>query len=161
MMNRALVVAIALALFLCITVPVSGANNTTTNATVSTTISNVPIEFPSTAPKETSASKNPLNVTIEGETNVEVNISIKATDFDGPDTISSNNLQYSNSSSGEKVNASTEFEPEKFSDWVKIPNLDTNQVRSVYFWVTVPKYTRAGSYESNVSVEVYEYGSLP
>lgn len=126
--------------------------------TIDVTLSNFPIDFGNVSSGILNkASVNPLNVTIESTTNVNVNLTLKGTDFvSGGYSFNVGNMTYSNSSTGTKIALATSYAIPIHTNWINLPNLST-QVRSIYFWLSIPPGQEPGNYASNVTIQGEKY----
>lgn len=136
------------------------------NEFISVTLQGVPIDFgslnPGTVNQPAGASNGfPMNVSIEPETNVITNMSLRATDFTGAGTIGVGNMSFSNSSSvSTATQMSTSYQGDAiYSNFDAIPQPSGSaEIREVYFWITIPAGQTAGSYTSNVYIKVQKDG---
>ena len=148
-------------------------NNTTlaqVSATVSETIS-VTLSFTSgsgitfgslNAGTNNNSATNNLNISIDIGTNVGTNISQNGTAFTGPQSLALNNLQYSNASGAAGLANSTamttSFSAPPFTNWVNISKPSgVNTFRDTYYWLTIPSAQTAGSYTTNIYINVTAY----
>ena len=98
-----------------------------------------------------------MNVTIQGTTNVNVNLSLSGTNFtSGIYSFNIGKLNYSNLSSGINTSMTTSFPLPYYRDWINIPKKNTT-VRSIYFWISIPTGQEAGLYSNNMNVKVERY----
>lgn len=108
-----------------------------------------------------SASNN-LNISIDVGTNVATNISQNATAFSGPDSLAIGNLRYSNASGSPGLTNSTamttSFPASPFTNWVNIAKpTGSSTYRDVFYWLTIPSAQTAGTYTTNIYVNVTAY----
>lgn len=108
---------------------------------------------------------NNLNISIDYGTNVNTNISQRGTDFSGPDTLTIGNLRYSNASGNPGLTNSTTMttsfpSPPPYANWINIskPTGSVSQYRDTYYWLTIPTGLTAGSYTTNIYINVSKYG---
>ena len=86
-----------------------------------------------------------VTITVGSETNVNVNVQLKGTDFTGPDTISISNVKYNNTDSLTGANILTTT----YITWYTVTQfLGENNIVQVYFWITVPGGIPPGIYTS-------------
>lgn len=85
-----------------------------------------------------------VTLTIGDETNADVTVSVKGTDFSGPGTIDIENIKYNNI---DNVTASMTLTDE-YETWYSVPAL-TDNVTDVYYWITIPDGQAPGEYTSN------------
>lgn len=151
----------------------SNATNTTATAYVLETISvtlSYPedpagINFPNLNPGTNNNSANStLNISIDPGTNVRTNISMKAMDDfkSGSDTLTINNLIYNNLSINihtyqNNVTMATIYPATSaFPDWTNIskPTISARQYRNSSFYLTIPDAQDAGTYTTNININV-------
>ena len=110
-----------------------------------------------------SSLENPVNITINANTNVPVSIQVNGSDlitYGG--VIGVRNLTYCNESMGEKTELNSTFSSGSnliglpFSDWVSIPNSPVDVYRQAFFWVSVPSDQKAGAYSGKIYLRVVE-----
>jgi hypothetical protein len=89
-----------------------------------------------------------VTLTIGHETNVDVTISVKGTDFSGPRTIEIENIKYNNT---DNVN-SAHILTDNLETWYSVPAM-TDNVTSVYYWISIPDGQAPGEYTSNFTYE--------
>lgn len=139
----------------------------TIKETISVTLSYVPadtgIKFTNLDPGAVNISADDhLNISIDYGTNVKTNITQKgdATFVNGPDNFPIDNLRYSNLT---QVTDSTQMSSSNglpvFLDWENIPKPTggDNQYRDTYYWLSVPAAQTAGTYTTNIYVNVSKY----
>jgi hypothetical protein len=99
-------------------------------------------------PADGQPAQGSVTLTIGHETNVDVTISVKGTDFSGPRTIEIENIKYNNTDNVNSAHTLTD----NLETWYSVPAL-TNNVTSVYYWITIPDGQAPGEYTSNFTYE--------
>jgi len=80
---------------------------------------------------------------VGSETNVDVDIQVKGTDFSGPDTISIGNVKYDSDDNPSGASTLTD----SYVTWYSV-NKNTSDVKQVYYWITIPPGKPGGDYTS-------------
>jgi hypothetical protein len=134
--------------------------NVTVNYIIDASISNVPIVFnslnPGTSDNQPSSGGWPTNVTVYSNTNTAWNLSIKASgDFSGADTIAISNLEFGNVSTLVETQMAITYQgPDNFINWNNEADPSSDEVRSIYFDMTVPSGQTAGDYSTTLYINV-------
>lgn len=128
------------------------------NEVIDVTLSNIPVDFGSLSPGASNQSSSlPLNVTIQGTTNVNVNLTLNGSNFvSGIYSFGVGNLTYSNSSAGTKTAMTNSYPFPPYNNWSNIPKLVTSN-RSIYLWLSIPVGQEPGSYSNNVNIRAERY----
>lgn len=138
----------------------------TIKETISVTLSYEPadtgIKFTNLDPGAVNQSADDhLNVSIDYGTNVKTNITQKgdATFLNGPDSFTIDNLRYSNLTLANSTKMSSSDALPVFVDWENIPKPTggDNQYRDTYYWLSVPAAQTAGTYTTNIYINVSKY----
>lgn len=125
--------------------------------TIDVTLTGVPIDFGNVSSGGFTYPSLPLNVTIQSTTNVNVNLTLSASDFsDGVYSFGVSNLSYSNSSGGSRTNMTATFSLPPYENWINMAKR-VNQERPIYFWLSIPVGQDPGTYGSNITVMVEKY----
>jgi hypothetical protein len=141
--------------------------NVTVNVVIDVSLTGIPIDFGSLDPGVSDQNSLagggsggwPTNVTVYATTNTAWNLSIKASgDFIGPGvaTIPIGNLEYGNVSTLVETPMTTTY-ASPFADWVNQSDPSVDEIRSIYFDITIPSGQTAGSYSTQVYINVTEY----
>jgi len=127
---------------------------------IDVSVSNIPIEFGSLNPNTTDNQPltGPVIVTVHQTTNVNWNLSVKATgDFVGNGIIPISNLEFGNTSENVVYDMRTVFQgPELFSDWRNQPAPVSDTDRMIYFEMSIPEGAQAGDYSTQIVINVSE-----
>ena len=109
------------------------------------------IHFGNAAPGETDHpadwgdSLGTITLTVGAETNVDVNVRLKGDDFNGPSTISIDNVKYDDDSDPGGADTMSNF----YDTWYAVTQpLATDDVRQVYHWISIPAGKEDGAYNS-------------
>lgn len=96
-------------------------------------------------PADGQPAQGAVTLTIGKETNVNVYVKVKGTDFSGPGTIPVGNVKYNDSNTP----ASAKTLTGDYVTWYSVsPPLSQNDVRQVYYWLSMPAGQVAGNYTS-------------
>jgi len=135
------------------------------NGAVSITLYGIPIYFSSMDPGTTDMAANatggfPVNVSIDGATNVLVNVYLNASDFiASPYTLMSENMSYNVSAPG-TANANTTCVAAGSCKYGQLwawsfnesARLGTSRNTSIYNWITIPITQGPGTYTNSVHI---------
>jgi uncharacterized protein (DUF362 family) len=97
-------------------------------------------------PADWGGSQGAVTITIGAETNVDVNVQLRGTDFSGPDTIDVSYVKYNDTDSltGARILTDT------YDTWYTVSQpLTTDNITQVYYWLSIPAGKAPGNYESN------------
>lgn len=134
--------------------------------TISVTLSGGPINFANLMPgSDNNSADSSLNITIDQVTNVATNITQKGnatfecSACDPVDNFSISNLRYSdNSTLTNAVNMTDTDSAPPFSNWTNIPKpTNSSQDREAHYWLSIPSGQTAGSYQTDIYVNVSKY----
>jgi hypothetical protein len=97
-------------------------------------------------PADWGGSQGAVTITIRDETNVDINVQLKGTNFSsGPDTIAISYVKYNDTDSltGARILTDT------YDTWYTVSQpLTSDNVTQVYYWISIPAGKAPGPYES-------------
>lgn len=146
-------------------VPDGEKTNKTSAEIISAAVSNLPIEFgyvnPGVSGSPAEENKGfPLKVSVKPETNTDTALWLRATDLTyGSQKIGAENVEYSNSSDGEKIALRNDYRWSGYADWKTTAG--SEKTMDVYLWITIPKGQPPGFYTNTLFVGVNAKDATP
>lgn len=125
------------------------------NETISSTVSNLPIEFGIIRPGLTERAKEnegfPMKVKIDELTTTDVSLLLAGSDFFADSrSFGIGNLSYSDSPTGIRTRMDNVYREPPY-EW---RNLSAGDEKEIYFWITVPTAQPPGTYTTTISVAI-------
>jgi hypothetical protein len=111
-------------------------------------------------PADWGGSQGAVNLTVGAETNVNVNVQLKGTDFTGTGTISISNVKYDDDATlneGTETGLAEGSLSGSYATWYSVP-ANTENITQVYYWISIPGGQVAGDYNSTFYYQAIKSG---